>query len=49
MGVLPTSLTQPELIAALADGVVQGAAFGGRDVLIGTVADEVHAHYGPIL
>ena len=46
MGVLPTSLTQPELIAALADGVVQGAAFGGRDVLIGTVADEVHAHYG---
>ena len=46
MGVLPTSLTQPELIAALADGIGQGHAFGGLDVLIGTVADEVHAHYG---
>ena len=46
MGVLPSTLTQPELIAALADGVGRDADFGGRDVLIGTVADEVHAHYG---
>lgn len=46
MGVLPTSLTQPELIAALADGIGQGTKSAGLDVLIGTVADEVHAHYG---
>lgn len=46
MGVLPACLTQPALIAALAEGVGQGAKSGDRDVLIGTVADEVHAHYG---
>lgn len=46
MGVLPSPLSQSELIAALADGVGRGAKFGGRDVLIGTVADEVHAHFG---
>jgi len=46
MGVLPVSLTQLELIAALADGIGQGTQSSGLDVLIGTVADEVHAHYG---
>jgi para-nitrobenzyl esterase len=42
MGVLPTALTQPELITAIADGIRRN----GCDVLIGTVADEVHAHFG---
>lgn len=46
MGVLPSPLSQSELIAALADGVGRGAEYDGRDVLIGTVADEVHAHFG---
>jgi para-nitrobenzyl esterase len=42
MGVLPTALTQPELITAVAEGIRRG----GCDILIGTVADEVHAHFG---
>lgn len=42
MGVLPTDFTQPELIAAVAEGIRRG----GCDLLIGTVADEVHAHFG---
>jgi para-nitrobenzyl esterase len=42
MGVLPTALTQPELIAAVAEGIRRS----GCDLLIGTVADEVHAHFG---
>jgi para-nitrobenzyl esterase len=45
MPVMPSALTQSELVTALADGVGQGSASGGRDVLIGTTADEVHAHY----
>jgi len=42
MPVLPCAMTQTETLAAIADGVGE---FGIKDVLIGTTADEVHAHY----
>ena len=45
MPVVPSALPQSELMTALADGVGRGSEFGGHDVLIGTTADEVHAHY----
>ena len=45
MPVVPSALTQGELITALADGVGRGGEPGRRDVLIGTTADEVLAHY----
>jgi para-nitrobenzyl esterase len=39
MPVLPSSMTQPEMLGAIADGL------DGKPVLIGATADEVHAFY----
>jgi para-nitrobenzyl esterase len=39
MPVLPSPMTQSEMLGAIADGA------GGKDVLIGATADEVHAFY----
>ncbi len=44
MPVIPCGMPQTEMLAAIADGVGEGK-YGRKDVLIGTTADEVHAHY----
>jgi para-nitrobenzyl esterase len=39
MPVLPSAMTQPEMLGAIADGAAR------KDVLVGATADEVHAFY----
>jgi para-nitrobenzyl esterase len=39
MPVLPSAMTQPEMLGAIADGA------DGKDVLVGATADEVHAFF----
>jgi para-nitrobenzyl esterase len=45
MPVAPSAMTQADLLAGIADGVCSGGEFGGKDVLIGATADEMHAFY----
>jgi len=44
MPVIPYTMSQTEMLAAIADGISESKD-RRKDVLIGTTADEVHAHY----
>lgn len=44
MPVIRYTMSQTEMLAAIADGIGE-SKYGRKDVLIGTTADEVHAHY----
>jgi para-nitrobenzyl esterase len=45
MPLVPTAITQAEMVDAIADGAGSGTGFGGMDVLIGVTADEAHAFF----
>ena len=45
MPVLPAAMTEAEMLTAIAEGAGRGSEFGGKDVLIGANADEMHAFY----
>ena len=47
MPVSPVEMTEVETLAVIADGVTSGSDFGGKDVLIGANADEMHAFFAP--